>query len=100
MLVIGLLLVPLFLFSLYISLKFTWGEAGKSEEGKALLHRSYVWSAPIFPIGWLLLESYHKYIQVLHFETYRTTIWILVLLTFIIQGAFIFRNKKSVSPVI
>ncbi len=94
LIVTGLILVPIFLICLYISLKFIWGAEGKTERGKQIINVSYVSSAPIFPIGWLLIESYHTYINTLTFDTYRDSIWVLILLTFIAQGLVIFILKN------
>ncbi|UOQ48750.1 hypothetical protein MUN88_00890 [Gracilibacillus caseinilyticus] len=96
MLLIGIILVPLFIICLFISLKFIWGEEGKDERGKQITNISYMYSASIFPIGWLLIEAYHGYMNELAFETYRDTIWILVLLTFIVQGLVILNLKKRI----
>ncbi|QDP39508.1 hypothetical protein [Radiobacillus deserti] len=68
---IGLLLTPVYLVCLFISLKFLWGSEGKDERGRQISYMALLYSFPVFPIGYLLTESYHNYIQELSFETYR-----------------------------
>lgn len=60
MLIVGVLLIPLFLISLYIIFKFTWGKEGKGERGEEILNKSNRVTVPILPIGWLLLEIAHS----------------------------------------
>ncbi|WP_186580943.1 hypothetical protein [Aquibacillus kalidii] len=95
MLVLSVILVPIFLICLFVSLKFIWGEEGKDERGKQIITTSYMMSSPIFPIGWLIVESYHNYVDSLSFSVYRDCIWVLVLLTFIVQGSVIFKFKRQ-----
>ncbi|APH06198.1 hypothetical protein [Bacillus weihaiensis] len=95
MILIHFVLVILFIIGLFISLKFTFGKEGKDERGQQILNISYMFSFPIFPIGWLLIETYHKYINTLTFDSYRDSIWILVLITFIVQGLVILFFKRK-----
>lgn len=95
MMFVGLLLTPIFLIALVYLLRFTWGKKGKTEEGKAALNASYAKAAPIFPIGWLVIELYHDWIQPLTFSAYRDAMWILVLITFILISASLFRYRKT-----
>ncbi len=95
MLILGIVLLPFFILSLYIFLKFSWGEEGKDERGQKILNRSLMLSGPIIPIGWLLMEMYLEFYDV-SFTLYRDTIWILILLSFIMQGTTIFIYKKRI----
>ncbi|MYL48237.1 hypothetical protein GLV98_02020 [Halobacillus litoralis] len=95
MMIIGIILTPIFLAALVYLLRFSWGQKGKTEEGKAVLNASYAKAAPIFPIGWLTIELYHEWIQSLSFSAYRDAMWILVLITFIFIGASLFRYRKA-----
>src|SRR5699024_3514434 len=61
--------------------KFTWGKEGKDERGQKILNKAYISSAPIMPIGWLLLEIAHDFSGI-SYEFYRDSMWVLVLLTF------------------
>ncbi|MFD1021057.1 hypothetical protein [Thalassobacillus hwangdonensis] len=89
----GIILMPVFLVSLYIIFKVSWGEEGKDERGQAILNKSYMFSAPILPIGWLLLETAHSFSEV-SYDFYRDTMWVLILLTFIVQGATLYTIRK------
>jgi hypothetical protein len=89
------ILMALFILSLWISLKFTFGDEGKDERGIQIRNTAYMFSFPIFPIGWLLIDSYHTYLNQISFEAYRNAIWILVLLTFIVQALVIFIHKRK-----
>ncbi|WP_456274579.1 hypothetical protein [Bacillus sp. AK031] len=93
--VLGIILMPLFLVSLWVSLKFIFGDEGKDERGSQIKNAAYTYSFPIFPIGWLLIDSYHSYISPMTFAAYQDAIWILVLLTFIVQGLVIFIYKRK-----
>ncbi|MDX8361765.1 hypothetical protein [Cytobacillus sp. IB215316] len=96
MLEVGFLLTPLFIIFLYISLKFIWGEEGKDERGIHISNISYKRSFPIFLIGWLIIELFHKYIQPLSLEIYRDSLWVVILVTCIIQGSVIVYYKRKV----
>ncbi|MBO0992866.1 hypothetical protein [Bacillus sp. SD088] len=91
---LGIILVPIFLVSLYIILKFTWGEEGKDERGALVLSKSYMISMPILPIGWLILQLIQDFVGI-SYETYRYWIWIMVLVIFIVQGAVIMVYKHK-----
>ncbi|WP_406944228.1 hypothetical protein ACJA3J_12735 [Halobacillus sp. SY10] len=95
MIIVGIILTPVFLVALVYLLRFSWGKKGKTEVGKAVLNASYAKAAPIFPIGWLVLELYHDWIQPLSYSAYRDAIWILVLITFIFISASLFRYRKA-----
>lgn len=91
----GLILLPLFFISLYFIFKVTFGEEGKDERGQKILSKSYMLSAPILPIGWLILEVTHTFSSI-SYDIYRDTIWTLILLTFIIQGLAIYIYKRII----
>lgn len=98
MLTIIFILIPLFLISLYITLKFTWGIEGKSKQGQEILKKSSHAIVPTFPIGWLLLEIAHSIFDI-SYSFYRDSLWILVGLYFIVQGAVIYFYKiKGLQP--
>ncbi|MFC0522890.1 hypothetical protein ACFFGV_04705 [Pontibacillus salicampi] len=94
--ILYILLVPLFIVYLIVSLKFQFGEEGKDERGMQILNRSYMYSSPIFPIGWLLVEVVHSYLHPLTIEEYRDVFFFIILLTFIIQGLVISIYKKRI----
>ncbi|MCA1020572.1 hypothetical protein [Halobacillus litoralis] len=98
MFITGVVLIPIFVCFLVILFTFAWGKAGRTEQGKKVLNKSMATAAPILPIGWLLLESYHSIIQSLTLSTYRDTMWVLIMLTFIVVGASLLRRKKSAVP--
>ncbi|WDH76207.1 hypothetical protein PTI97_01390 [Exiguobacterium marinum] len=89
MLWINILVFPIFLIMLIITLRFLFGKEGKDERGKEIATASYMVAAPIFPIGWLLIEWYHRWLHVLSFDVYRDVISLLIGLTFIVQGVTI-----------
>ncbi|MGP4060249.1 hypothetical protein [Halobacillus sp. H74] len=96
MMVLGIVLIPFFLFAVFIFFQFSFGKAGKTKEGKKILNASYGKAAPIYPIGWLLVEMYHRFIDPLSFSVYRDAMWVLILVTFIIIGFSLFRSRKAV----
>ncbi|WP_027955959.1 hypothetical protein [Halobacillus kuroshimensis] len=98
MFITGVILIPIFVYFLVILFTFAWGKTGRTEQGKKVLNKSMATAAPILPIGWLLLESYHSIIQSLTLSIYRDTMWVLIMLTFIVVGASILRRKKSAVP--
>ncbi|MBR7554088.1 hypothetical protein ACFFJI_04910 [Allobacillus sp. GCM10007491] len=51
-----------------------------------ILAISAKYALPVFPVGWLALELYHRIITNIPYETYRNAIWVLVLLLFTIYG--------------
>ena len=83
---INVFIFPVFLIMLLITLRFLFGNEGKDERGKEIATTSYMMAAPIFPIGWLLIEWYHRWFQVLSFDLYRDVISLLIGVTFIVQG--------------
>lgn len=95
MMLIGMILMPFFLVYLFISLKFIWGKEGKDERGQKIINTATLTSSPILPIGWLLLELYMDFIGKVSYQTYRDTIWLLIITTFIVQGLSITINKRK-----
>jgi len=96
MIIINLVVMPIFLLSLFVSLTFIFGEEGKDERGRRIVSSAYTYTFPIFPIGWLLLETYHRSYAPLTFVDYRNTLGLLIPLTFIILGSVIFTLKRRV----
>lgn len=92
---LGIILIPLFLVALYIIFKFTWGGEGKDERGTYIISKSYMISAPILPIGWLILELIYDFSGI-SYESYRFWIWILVLSTFIVQAVVLVIYKRRI----
>nr|WP_289037740.1 hypothetical protein [uncultured Allobacillus sp.] len=86
MLIIGALIIPFFIYALIIHIKFSRSENSKNEKGKIILAKSAKYALPVFPVGWLALELYHRIIANIPYETYRDAIWVLVLLLFTIYG--------------
>ena len=96
MLWINFLVYPIFLILLITTLRFLFGREGKDERGKEIAISSYMVAAPIFPIGWLLIEWYHRWLHVLSFDVYRDVISLLIGLTFIVQGVTITVLKRRI----
>ncbi|WP_404454731.1 hypothetical protein [Oceanobacillus kapialis] len=94
------LIMPVFLISLYITFKFIWGKEGKGKQGEEILKKSALAIAPIFPIGWLLLE-WSQSIFNISYEMYRDLLGVLVGIYFITQGFLIFyyKQKRQVKEV-
>jgi heme/copper-type cytochrome/quinol oxidase subunit 2 len=89
-----IIFVAVFLFSLFISFKFSFGEEGKDERGQQILNQAYMMVFPIFPIAWLLTELYSDFISTIDYETYRTIMWIIVVAIFIVHGMAILILKR------
>ncbi|MEC2072711.1 hypothetical protein [Alkalihalophilus marmarensis] len=91
----GVLLLPFFFYALYVFFTYIRSSEGKSERGQNILNHSYKAALPIMPIGWLLVEVTHSFINY-SFETYRDLMWILILITFIVQGFTVhtYKNKQ------
>ncbi|TCI51984.1 hypothetical protein EVJ20_13290 [Exiguobacterium sp. SH0S1] len=94
MTLILMILLPLFLIAFVISVKFIYSEEGKDERGREITNASYMHASPIFPIGWLLVEIYHKQFEPLSVDMYRDTIAIILFVTVIVQGITIFTLKR------
>ncbi|WP_226579640.1 hypothetical protein [Halobacillus litoralis] len=95
MFITGVLLVPLFLFFTFVLFTFAWGKAGKTEKGRRVLNQSLANAAPILPIGWLIIESYHGFIHKLSYSEYRDSMWVLVMISFIYIGISILSKKRK-----
>ncbi|WOV82984.1 hypothetical protein PGH26_08505 [Sporosarcina jeotgali] len=96
--VIGVLLVPFFIFTLGSNVKFLMSTYSKSEEGQWVLGKASKYVLPIFPLGWLIIELYHRFISNISYETYRDGMMVLILLLFTVQG-FIIRHHKKITEV-
>ncbi|MUV38303.1 hypothetical protein JNUCC1_02141 [Lentibacillus sp. JNUCC-1] len=90
-----LVLVPFFLASLYVIFKFQWGSEGKDERGQMITNKSYIVASPILPIGWLIETVYNDFADSMPYEGYRTYIWVLILITFIVHGVAILYYKRK-----
>lgn len=86
---------PLFIIAFLISMKFIFSEEGKDERGREITNASYMHASPVFPIGWLLIEMYHKYIEPLSIDMYRDMIAFIIFATVIVQGLTIFTLKRK-----
>lgn len=95
MILLFIILAPLFLYYFFKTLKFTYSLEGRDERGQQIQNISFRYSIPILPIGWLIVDSYHKYISELSLEFFRDTVWILIILMFIVQGAIISSLRKK-----
>lgn len=96
MTLILMVLLPIFLIAFVISVKFIYSEEGKDERGREITNYSFMYASPIFPIGWLFVETYHKQFEPLSIDIYRDTIAIILFLTVIVQGMTIFILKQRV----
>lgn len=92
---IGALLVPFFIFTLGSNLKFLRSTYSKSEEGQLILGRASKYTLPIFPLGWLTIELYHRFISNISYEAYRDGMVVLMLLLFTVQGFIIRHHRKK-----
>src|SRR5699024_1903978 len=93
MLIIGALLLPFFIYALVTNLKFSRNEKSKNKKEK-IIASSSKYALGVFPIGWLILELYHRFIANIPYDTYRDAMWVLVLLLFTVQGLAINYYKK------
>ncbi|WP_411954860.1 hypothetical protein ACKXGF_03350 [Alkalibacillus sp. S2W] len=89
------IIVPFFIIALYVHQKFEWGSESKDDRGKKIRSEAANKAIPIFPIGWLLIELYNDYIEVVSFELYRDYIAILALLTLTVVGLSIWFLKQK-----
>ena len=94
--IINVILIPIFLICLFVCLKFSFGKEGKDERGQRITSTAYTYSFPLFPIGWLLIEIYHRHIIHLSFVDYRNFIGLLIPLIFIVQGLVIITLKRRI----
>ncbi|WP_280771687.1 hypothetical protein [Salipaludibacillus daqingensis] len=94
MLIIGALLLPFFIYLLITTIKFSKSEESKGERGQKILLNSYKNAFGVFPIVWFIIEIIHRLIVDIPYGTYRDTMWILVLIVFIVYGFSINYYKK------
>ncbi|MGN7410911.1 hypothetical protein [Sporosarcina sp. SAFN-010] len=92
---IGVLLVPFFIFTLSTNIKFFKSEGSKSDLAQNIVAKSSKIALPIFPVGWLILEIYHRIIANISYESYRDSMVVLVLLLFTVYGFSIQFYKKK-----
>lgn len=85
MIIIGVLLYPLFIYALVTHFKFTKNEKSKEKRDRVLASSSK-YALGVFPIGWLILELYHRFIGSISYDTYRDAMWVFVLLLFTVHG--------------
>src|SRR5690625_4560519 len=92
--IVYIVFVAVFLFSLFISFRFIFGEEGKDERGLQILNQAYMMGFSIFPIAWLLTELYSDFISQVGYESYRMIMWIIVVSIFIVHGMAILILKR------
>ncbi|MGN7409030.1 hypothetical protein [Sporosarcina sp. SAFN-010] len=92
---IGVLLVPFFIFTLATNFKFFKGEGSKSDLAQNIVAKSSKIALPIFPVGWVILELYHRIIANISYESYRDSMVVLMLLLFTVYGFAIRFYKKK-----
>ncbi len=80
-----------------MTLKFSWSKEAKEEHGKEVLKKASLYSLPLFPVGWLGLDMFHRYIQAVTLETYRDFMLLLLLIMMTVYGASItvFKNRTA-----
>ncbi|WP_163970500.1 hypothetical protein [Oceanobacillus halotolerans] len=93
MLIIGLLVLPFFIYALVTYFKFSRSDESKDKKEQILAY-STKYALGVFPIGWLILHLYHNFIASIPYDTYRDTMWVLVLLLFTVQGFALNYYKK------
>lgn len=86
MLIIGALIIPFFIYALIIHIKFSRSREFQKRKRENNITIPAKYALPVFPVGWLVLELYHRIIANIPYETYRDAIWVLVLLLFTIYG--------------
>lgn len=92
---INLILVPIFLVALFTFVKFYFSNESKGERGKTILLKANKYSVGLLPIGWLIIEIYHRIFNDVTLDIYRDYMMLLIFIFFIIQGFIIFWNKKQ-----
>ncbi|WP_404456544.1 hypothetical protein [Oceanobacillus kapialis] len=92
-----LFIAPFCLIFTYVILKFSWSKEAKGKQGKEIVKKAFLYSAPIFPVGWLCLDMFHRYIQELSLEIYRDFMLLLLLVMMTVYGAGIhlFKNNQQ-----
>jgi len=84
----------IFLASIFIYLKFSWGKEGNDERGKVIMHTAYSIVFPLIPLVWLLIFLVDKYIEPLNYEEFKWAIWYLITGSFILLSAIIIIKKR------
>lgn len=87
--------VIIFFLAVIYSLKFQWGKAGRDERGFQVIAKSYAIAFPLMPLGWLLVELYHDYVQELTYAQYKFTIWFVLTGIYIIHAATLFLYNRK-----
>ncbi len=90
-----MLLIPIFLMFFLITLKFGMSQKSKDEDEKKILLKSYQYASIVFPIGWLLIEIYYRFIDKISMDIYRDYMVLLIFIMFITQGMSILILKKG-----
>lgn len=93
--VIGVLLVPFFIFTLITNFKFLKDKGSKSDLAQNIVAKSSKIAIPIFPVGWVILELYHRIIANISYESYRDSMVVIMLLLFTVYGFAIRFYKKK-----
>lgn len=93
MIIVGLLLLPFFVYALVTYFKFSRSDDPKDKKEQILAFSSKH-ALGVFPIGWLILHLYHSFIANIPYDTYKDAMWVLVLLLIIVQGFAINYYKK------
>lgn len=70
--------VLIFFYSVFVYLKFEWGQEGKDERGRTIVSHSYRIVFPLLPLSWLMLELYNDYINELSYSNYKLAIWFIL----------------------
>ncbi|SFE03619.1 hypothetical protein SAMN05216238_107148 [Lentibacillus persicus] len=91
---IGVLVLPFFVYALVMAFKFSRSNLSKDKKEQILAYSSK-YALGVFPLGWLILQLYHDFIASIPYDIYMDAMWILVLLLFTIQGFAINYYKKQ-----
>lgn len=78
-----------------ITLKFGMTQKSKDAREKKILLKSYQYASIVFPIGWLLIEIYYRFIDKISMDIYRDYMVLLIFIMFITQGMSILILKKK-----
>ncbi|WP_175614434.1 hypothetical protein [Piscibacillus halophilus] len=88
-------LTLVYLISIYVFFKFVWGSEGKDERGERIMGKTAIGAFSVFPVGWILIDSYHEYIQPISYSLYRELISMLIPITFLICAILIVYNRRK-----
>ncbi len=92
--IVGIVLIPFFIYASITSFKFSKSEGFKNESGKMILAKSSQNALYIFPIGLIVMEIFHRFIVNIPYETYRDSMIVLMLLLVTVQGFSIRYYRK------